>query len=102
MTPEKRVQNLIVRYLRSLQDEGHPIMYERRQAGGYAYNKGRADLYVVYDGLHVEIEVKKLGGKQSTLQEKFEAYCKKVNIPYILAESVYDVKSFFDQIITSD
>ena len=40
MTPEKRVQNKIIEYLKQLRDNNKPIFYERRQAGGYSYKKG--------------------------------------------------------------
>lgn len=92
MTPEQKVQQPIIKYFKSLQQLGLPVFIERRQAGGFNYKKGIPDLYVVYDGQHLEIEVKGPGGHQSTMQEKFEAKCKKLNIKYVCASSVDEVK----------
>lgn len=95
MTPEKRVQNLIVNYLKLLQKNNHPLFFERRQAGGFSYKKGISDLYAVYSGHHVEIEVKQEKGSLSTLQEKWQQTCKKLHIFYICAYSLEDfVKQF--------
>lgn len=99
MTPEKRVQNAIVTYLSKLRQQGEPILVERRQAGGFSYKKGLPDLYVVYNGLHIEIEVKRVGGHQSPMQEKWEDRFEKLGIPYILADSVDDVKNFFEEFL---
>ena len=95
MTPEKVVQNAIVAYFKKLKDEGKPVMIERRQAGGFSYKAGIPDLYAVYDGYHIEIEVKRPGGSQSPMQEKYEMMCKKCNILYICASSLLEVENFF-------
>lgn len=98
MTEEKRIQNAIISYLSKLADDGHPLYYERRQAGGFSYKKGQADLWAVYDGHHIEIEVKRIGGRQSSMQEKWEKRCAVNNIPYICVSSVEEVKSAFLQL----
>lgn len=95
MTPEKKVQTDILKYFKKLKDAGKPIFYERRQAGGFSYKMGIPDVYVVYNGRHVEIEVKQPGGQLSPLQEKFRDMCKRNNILWICAESLEDVKRFF-------
>lgn len=95
MTPEKYLQNNILSYLESLEKEGHPIFYERRQAGGFSYKKGIPDIYAVYDGIHIEIEIKAPGGELSTMQEKFRDKCKKRNISWICVDSLEDFKNFF-------
>ena len=100
MTPEKRVQNSIMEYFKHLEKNGYPIFYERRQAGGYSYKKGIPDLYVVLNGIHVEIEVKKPGGKLSTMQEKFRDMCDTKNILWICAESVEEVQEFVNRLFT--
>lgn len=99
MTPEKHVQNAIITYLKKLENQGYPLMHERRQAGGFSYKKGQADLYAVYNGLHIEIEVKAIGGHQSTMQEKWEAKCKSLGIPYLCVDNVQDVINYFNQLI---
>lgn len=99
MTAEKYIQNDIIKYLKTLQKEGHPLFFERRQAGGFSYKRGISDLYVVYDGIHIEIEVKALGGKLSIEQEKWQNTCKKLNILYICAYSLKEFKNFLENII---
>ena len=98
MTPEKKVQNKILTYLKELKEDNEPIFFERRQAGGFSYKKGIPDLYAVYYGLHIEIEVKKVGGKLSTMQEKFRDMCYKNNIKYICADNVDSFINFMNEI----
>lgn len=95
LTPEKKVQNKIIDFCKKLENLGYPIYCERRQAGGFSYKAGQADLYIIYNGQHVEVEVKKQDGKQKALQIKWEEKCKKLNCLYILANS-FD--SFYEQI----
>lgn len=96
MTPEKSVQNSILRYLAQLKKEGKKIMYERRQAGGFSYKKGIPDIYFVYDGIHVELEVKRPGGELSSMQKKYRDMCFNNNVLYLCADSVDVVKSFIE------
>ena len=102
MTPEKRVQNKIIDYLKKLQENGHPLFFERRQAGGFSYKKGIPDLYAVYDGIHIEIEVKKPTGELDVMQEKFRDKCEKLNIIYIAAKKVEDIIELFQKLTKSD
>lgn len=95
MTPEKIVQNSIINYLTKLEKEGYPLYHECRQAGGFSYKMGIADLYAVYRGQHIEIEVKRPGGHQSPMQEKWEMRCKQLGIVYVCADSVEAVKAMF-------
>lgn len=97
MTPEKRVQSAIEKYLSEL-EKVEPLFYERRQAGGFSYKKGIPDIYFVYYGQHVEVEVKKPGGTLSIMQEKFQEKCKKKHILWICAESTDDVEKAISQI----
>ena len=94
MTPEKYVQDDIIKYLKELQKQGYPLFFERRQAGGFSYRRGICDLYAVYNGIHIEIEVKAIGGQLSSEQEKWKNNCEKLNIPYICAYSLEEFKSF--------
>lgn len=94
MTPEKSVQNSIINYCKKLADKGFPIMYERRQAGGFSYKMGIPDLYVVINGIHIEIEVKRPGGQLRPMQEKFRDKCYKLHIAYLCADNLDDVKLF--------
>lgn len=90
----KNVQTPIVEYLEKLESMKFPLYHERRQAGGFSYKKGIPDLYAVYDGIHIEIEVKDPKGKLSTMQEKWRDRCKRLNILYICAKSLDEFKEF--------
>lgn len=94
MTPEKYVQDDIIKYLKELKKQGYPLFFERRQAGGFSYRRGICDLYAVYNGIHIEIEVKAIGGQLSSDQEKWKNSCEKLNIPYICAYSLEEFKNF--------
>ena len=98
MTPEKIVQNKILSYLKQLKDNNEPIFYERRQAGGFSYKKGIPDIYFVYNGIHVEVEIKQEHGSLSTMQEKFRDMCKKKNILWICAKDIKDVKEIITEL----
>lgn len=92
MLEEKKILNSITTYFKKYRDLGYPIYIERRQAGGFAYKEGAADLYVVINGQHIEIETKASTGKQRSMQVKWEQRCKSWNIPYILAYNLEIVK----------
>ena len=92
MTPEKKVQNAIVDYLNDLQKQGLPVFVERRNAGGFSYKMGIADLYAVINGYHIEIEVKRPGGQASMMQLKHKVKCNTLGILYMCVDDVNDVK----------
>lgn len=94
MTPEKKVQNSIIKYLKDLQKEGYRIYFERRQAGGFSYKKGISDLYMIFNGYHIEIEVKSETGELSVMQEKWRDKCKDLNIFWICASSLEQFKNY--------
>lgn len=98
MTPETKVKNEILKYLQQLDDENEPIFYERRQAGGFSYKKGIPDIYLVYYGLHIEVEIKAENGETSIMQDKFAEKCKKKQICYICVKSVEEVKYYLNYI----
>ena len=97
MTPEKVIQNKIIAYLKKLEDEGKPVYAERRQAGGFSYKMGIADLYAVIDGKHVEIEVKRPGGSLRPMQEKWRDRCKAKNILWICCDDIDDFEKFIHE-----
>ena len=99
MTPEKRVQNKILNYLKKLKESRYPIFYERRQAGGFNYKKGIPDIYCVINGKHIEIEVKKEGGQLSTMQEKFRDMCREKNIEWICADNFEEFKLYLSKFL---
>lgn len=97
MTPEKKIQNLIIDYFKNLKKMGLPARIERRQAGGFSYKMGIPDLYAVYNGYHIEIEVKSNNGQLRPMQIKWKEQCIKDNTLYICAKSLDDVKNFMYQ-----
>lgn len=99
MTPEKMIQSKIIAYLSKLADEGHPIFYERRQAGGFSYKKGLPDIYVVYNGKHIEVEVKQPGGQLSPMQETWARLFKQLGIIHYVADDVEKFKQFMNEIM---
>lgn len=94
MTPEKKVQNEIIKLLKS-----KDLFFERRQAGGFSYKKGIPDLYAVVKGQHLEIEVKKPGGKLSPMQEKFRDMCSAKNILWICVENITQLEILLNALI---
>lgn len=96
MTPEKMIQSKIILYLSKLADKGHPIFYERRQAGGFAYKKGLPDIYIVYNGKHIEVEVKCKGGQLSPMQETWARRFKQLGITHYVADDVEKFKQFMN------
>ena len=98
MTPETRVKSTIMDYLLKLKKDGAPIFYDRRQAGSFNYKKGIPDIYVVYYGIHIEVEVKAPGGHLSTMQEKYRDVFKKLGIRWICVENVEELKKHLEHI----
>lgn len=98
-TPEKRVQNAILNYLKKLKEEGHPIVYERRQALGSS-KMGMPDIWVLYNGVHIEIECKKpVDGELRTMQEKQRDLLIKAGAVYICPHSKEEVVELFNNLI---
>jgi len=99
MTPEGGIKAEIVKYLTILENNGYKILQFRRQAGGFAYKKGLPDLYVIFNGKHIEIEVKQPNGSMSTMQETWARRFKDLGIYYICVDSIEEFKKFFDDIM---
>lgn len=94
-TPEKKVQDKVLEYLKQLEAAGHPIFYERRQATATS-KKGLPDIYMIYAGVHIEIEVKEPNGVQSVAQEKWEIKFAKMGVPYLLIKDINEFKEFVE------
>lgn len=91
MTPEGKVKKKIIEFL-----DGIPsIIYELRQAGGWSYKKGRADLWGIYNGRHFEVEVKAPFGQPSMLQLEWEKKVKNSGGLYWRGDSLIDFKLWF-------
>lgn len=97
MTPEKIIQNKIYKYLQFLHNQGKHVYVERRQAGGFSYKMGIADLYAVINGIHVEIEIKRPGGELRVMQEKWRDRCKEMNIAWICTDSLEKFQAFLEE-----
>lgn len=98
---EAKVKSSITNYFKKLQDEGIPIYWDCRQAGGFAYKMGAPDIYVVLNGVHIEIEVKQQHGSRRAMQEKFAERCDKLwNIKYLCSYSLVETKAFIEEEIT--
>ena len=97
-TPEQKVQQSIIKYIKSLKDAGYPVMYQRREAGGASYKVGSSDLFLVWGPYHIEIEVKRPGGSLRPMQEKWRDQCRDKNILWICEdkEELQMVKSMVD------
>lgn len=93
MTPEKRIQNKIIDFLKTIPN----LQYERRQAGGFNYKAGAPDLWFVYCGRHVEIEVKAPGGFATGLQLIAEQKYRSAGALYWRGESFESFKIFFEK-----
>lgn len=100
-TPEGKIKKQITDLVDDLQKEGLKIYWERRDASGLNYRKGKADLFVVLAGLHIEVETKAPKGEQSAMQETWQRQCLALDIPYILAESKEEFLTKLEKFISS-
>lgn len=90
-TPETRVKEDIAKFLTSIDyAHGGSILYQRRDASGATYIKGSADAYVIYRGVHIEIEYKAPDGERSPDQIRWERICHLIGAKYILTNSFED------------
>lgn len=94
MTPEKKVQNKIVAYLKHLEDEGYRVWHQRREAIGLSYKKGIPDLYAIIEGRHVEIEVKAPGKELRPMQIKQREILTKAGALYVCCDNFEDFHNF--------
>lgn len=96
---ERDVQSSILKYLRKLKNQGHPLFFERRQAGGFSYKKGLPDIYFVYKGIHIEVEVKASDGKLSTDQETWQTIFKELEIEHLVIDDFSEFKEYMTNLI---
>lgn len=88
--PEQKVQNKIIKFLKD-----KDIYYEKRQAGGFTYRSGLPDVWFIYKGKHVEVEVKSATGGRSPLQIKWGDYFIQHNTLYTYVNSFEEFLEFF-------
>ena len=96
-TPERKVKKKLIDYIEGLKKSGIPIYYEPRSAGGFTYRKGLPDLWIVYCGRHIEIEVKAPGGVQSTMQIKWAEIFWTLGIECYCIDSVESLKEILNK-----
>lgn len=104
MTPEKRIQNEILRTFGTTarlrlwrSNSGVARMGDRVVRFGIP---GQADLTgILPDGRRLEIEVKSANGVQSPEQRAYQKMIEKFNGVYILARSVEDVSRRLQEIV---
>lgn len=98
MTPEAKVKSSIVKYLSQLKAQREPIFHDVRQAGSFNYKEGMPDIWLLYYGVHVEVEVKALGGHQRAAQEKWQKIFTDSQVPCFCVDSVDKVKQIINTI----
>ena len=100
-TDEAKVTNDILTYLENLKKFDHPIYWEHRSGqGGFGYKKGTPDLFIVYNGLHLEVEIKGAFGKRSSSQDKFKWKCETIwHIPYCCPHSLEEFVDWFLDVV---
>lgn len=92
MNGETKVQKKIIDFLKSIPN----LEYERRQAGGFSYRKGRPDLWFVYKGRHYEVEVKDVGGQPGSMQLISEQKFRDAGAVYWRGETFMDFLEWFN------
>lgn len=97
MKTESQILRSISEYFKQLKLHGYPVHIERRQAGGFNYKSGIPDLFVVYNGYHIEIETKTEIGELRSMQEIYKKYFENINVIYICARSLDDVKKIMKE-----
>lgn len=97
-TGETKLTKEVIKFLDDQIKGGAPVFYEHRSgSGGFNYKKGIPDLYVVVAGVHLEIELKTVDGKRSTMQDKFKWRCENQwQIPYCCPRTFEEFKKFFE------
>lgn len=95
MKQETKLQNKISNVLDYLIQNKNPIVYEKRTNRGLSYKKGSPDMWLSFNGQHIEIELKVGNNERSSLQIKWEEKCKRNNIEYWL---IYTYDEFINNL----
>ena len=97
MTPEAKVTKQCLDYLKALKEKGYPLYWEHRSGqGGFNYKKGLPDLFIVFARYHIEVELKALNGKRSTMQDKYKKIFESHGTPYICPHSFEEFRDYID------
>lgn len=99
---EKNIQDQIRDYLdrRGIYNRRCNVGGSRMKGGIWVRfgKKGDPDLFAIFRGMHVAIEVKRPGGEQSDEQKAAMGQIRNAGAIYILAESLDDVLEYFEPI----
>ncbi len=96
-TPEAKLKKKIIDYVKKLQSNGVKIYMEPRIVGGYTYRKGVPDYWIVLNGEHIEIEVKREDdGVLSTMQLEYQRYFKDLGISCFAIDSLKEFQSIIE------
>ena len=90
-TPERKVKNQINKQIKLYQNLGIKIYGESRVVAGVNYKKGTPDMWIVLNGRHIELEIKREeGGILSTSQLQWQKYFENLSIPHYVVSSLAD------------
>lgn len=99
-TREGHLTEQCIKYLKSLESQGVPIYWEHRSGtGGFSYKKGIPDLFVVINGIHIEVELKAKNGKRSSMQDKWAYKFSILHIHYVCPHSLNEFVEYISQFI---
>lgn len=99
-TPEAKVTNECMAYLKELKDRGVPIEWEHRSGtGGFAYKKGIPDMFIIIGPYHIEAELKCIDGHLSTMQVKWKNRFIRNGTPYVNPHSFQEFKEYIDKFL---
>lgn len=97
---EKNIQDQIRDYLdrRGIYNRRCNVGASRMNGGIWVRfgKKGDPDLFAIFRGMHIAIEVKRPGGEQSDEQKSAMGQIRNAGAIYILAESLDDVLEYFE------
>ena len=90
-TPERKVKNQINKQIKLYQNLGIKIYGESRVAAGVNYKKGTPDMWIVLNGKHIELEIKREeGGVLSTSQIQWQKYFDNLSISHYVISNLAD------------
>lgn len=98
MQSEKSLQTRIMAACKRKEKECPYFYYERRIAQGIGYRKGLPDMFLVYRGIHVEVELKREDGHLSVLQEVRRKRFEEMSTPFYVVRSLSDFDKIFADI----
>lgn len=109
VTPEKSIQKQVVSFLKtyyptlfflSIRNEGKRSLREGKEAKDMGLRSGASDLYILYKGQSLFLELKSEKGKQSVPQKEFETLVKNngaiYELAYCFSDAIIIIKKFIE------